>query len=261
MIGIYKIENLINHKMYIGQTIDFNRRIYLHIHYLNANRHCNKYLQRSWNEYGSENFKFELIEDFSNNQCDRDTLKKLLDEREIFWIKFYKSSNFMFGYNLSEGGDGATLLGERNPSYGVKKSDEVRTKISNTIRANKSHSGERNGRYGKPVSDETRRKISNANKGRVQSEQERAMRSVAMRNANMKLENIAKRESRKLDPERKQLFAEYGKARRKYTDEFVANIRSEYTTDVDIPSIVDKYNLSRKLVMEIVHHNGHFKYR
>lgn len=40
-------------------------------------------------------------------------------------------------------------------------------------------SGERNGRYGKPVSDLTRLRISNANKGRVQSDEEREMRRIA----------------------------------------------------------------------------------
>lgn len=77
----------------------------------------------------------------------------------------------------------------------------------------------------------------------------------------MKPENIAKREARKNDHARKKRYAELGKARRKYMDEFVEQIRSEYTTDADIKTIADKYNLRYKLVMEIVHRNGHFANR
>lgn len=263
MKGIYMIENLVDHKKYIGQTINYNRRLYLHLHYLRNGIHVNKHLQRAWDKYGESNFRFNLFHDLTTELegLSREEEKKLLDDYEISWIKFYKSSNSDFGYNLSEGGDGAILLGERNPMYGKHRDETVKHKISTTLRTNKSHAGEKNGRFGKPVSDEVREKISNANSGRVQSEEERRMRSHAMRAANMKPENIAKREARKNDHARKKRYAELGKARRKYTDEFVEQIRSEYTTDADIKTIADKYNLRYKLVMEIVHRNGHFANR
>ena len=263
MLGIYMIENTINHKRYIGKTIDFNRRTYLHTHLLDSGIHANKHLQNAWNKYGSENFKFILFdnrtEEFSKFSISE--INRQLNDLEIAWIKFYKSSNEKYGYNLSEGGDGAILLGNRNGSYGKPKSKSVRLKISQTILANKSHSGERNGRYGKPVSMETRQKISASNRGRIQSDEERKMRSEAMRRANQLPENIAKREARKNDPIRHQQYIEIGKRNRKYTDEFVAKIRSEYSDDRDIKVISEKYCLRYKLVMEIVHRNGHFKYR
>lgn len=262
-IGIYMIENQINHKRYIGKTIDFNHRVYLHLHYLNNNRHSNTHLQKSWNKYGSENFKIVLFDD-RTDECrgkDIDYVNSLLNDLEIAWIKFYKSSDENFGYNLSEGGDGATLFGERNPSFGKPKSHLVKMKISNTINKNRSHSGERNGRYGKPVSAETRKKISQANTGRVQSAEERANRSKAMKLANKKPENIKRREERKNDPIRKQRYIELGKKQRKYTDEFISQVRSEYVSDLDIPVLAEKYNMPNKTCMEMVHRNGHFKNR
>lgn len=46
MIGIYKIENKVNGKVYVGQSIDINTRWKCHISYLNSGIHHNKHLQR-----------------------------------------------------------------------------------------------------------------------------------------------------------------------------------------------------------------------
>lgn len=93
LTGIYKIENLINDKVYIGQSVDIKKRWSTHISLLTQNNHCNIYLQNAWNKYGSENFIFDIIEECE--QCE-------LNDREIYWINKYNS--FMNGYNLTPGG-------------------------------------------------------------------------------------------------------------------------------------------------------------
>lgn len=90
--GIYKIENKINHKIYIGQSINIERRWRAH---LNATQTHNNKLWAALNKYGKDNFDFSIIE-----ECP----KELLDEREQYWIKYYDSYNN--GYNLTLGGDG-----------------------------------------------------------------------------------------------------------------------------------------------------------
>ena len=55
--GIYCIENIINHKKYIGQSQNVFRRMYNHKNLLRNNKHHNSYLQNSWNKYG-ENLSF-----------------------------------------------------------------------------------------------------------------------------------------------------------------------------------------------------------
>lgn len=234
MIGIYKIENMVNHKVYIGQTINYTNRIYLHIHYLENNCHCNSHLQNAWNKYGSENFKFELIEDCSDINCERFELDKILDEHEIFWIKFYKSSNSDFGYNLSEGGDGATLFGERNPLYGKPRTLEVKQKISETKRRNNSSVGTKNPMYGKHHSIETKKKISDANKGRIQSKYEVDKRTATMRDL---WENPEHREKMK------RAAKKAGLANRKYSDDFVLRLRQEHTSGLSIKKLSVKYNI------------------
>lgn len=56
-------------------------------------------LYRAFNRYGIQNFSIEQIEECDNS---------LLNEREVYWIKYYDSFNN--GYNMTLGGDGRTLI-------------------------------------------------------------------------------------------------------------------------------------------------------
>lgn len=93
--GIYCIENTKNHKKYIGQSIDIYQRWYVHKSKLNMNKHHSHHLQQAWNKYGDNCFIFYIIE-----SCD----ESLLNEREIYWIKYYNT--YFDGYNETFGGEG-----------------------------------------------------------------------------------------------------------------------------------------------------------
>lgn len=101
--GIYCIENLINHKKYIGQSKDIYYRWSQHKYKLKNNCHDNRFLQRAWNKYGEQNFKFYIIE-----TC----LFKELNFKEIYYIDlFYTHAYFgKHGYNLTTGGEGIGIL-------------------------------------------------------------------------------------------------------------------------------------------------------
>lgn len=96
MIGIYKIENIINNKIYIGQSIRIEKRWIDHKKTLRSNSHRNVYLQNAWNKYGEDNFIHEIIE-----ECDVSEL----NDKEIYWINYYNSTNPLYGYNLDGGGN------------------------------------------------------------------------------------------------------------------------------------------------------------
>lgn len=59
--GIYVIEIEGYEKFYIGSSINFKRRKEDHLRDLKYNRHDNQYLQRLYNKYGKDSFKFRLF--------------------------------------------------------------------------------------------------------------------------------------------------------------------------------------------------------
>lgn len=105
MIGIYKITNLINQKIYIGQSINIQERWTEHIRESNVSEEiweANKrkeqtHLHRAIRKYGSNNFSFEIIEECTEAE---------LNNRERYWIAHYNTFNSPNGYNMTAGGDG-----------------------------------------------------------------------------------------------------------------------------------------------------------
>lgn len=93
---IYKATNIVNNKVYIGQTIvSFNERVYEHTRRALKNKDS-IYFHRAIKKYGKNNFIFEEID-----KCESfDELNYF----EKYWIKFYRSNNKKYGYNLTSGG-------------------------------------------------------------------------------------------------------------------------------------------------------------
>lgn len=107
MIGIYKIENKINNKIYIGQSHKIEQRWKEHIAAMNKTSVNYRPLYRAFKKYGINNFDFSVIETCTPEQ---------LDAREQYWIQYYNS--FFFapnsnGYNLNLGGNGAKIPYEK----------------------------------------------------------------------------------------------------------------------------------------------------
>lgn len=101
MIGIYKVTNLINSKVYIGQSKDITHRLSKHKNcpFDKTDHSYNTPFYRAIRKYGLENFKFEIIEECS---------AKDLNKREKYWIKYYNSYlgfTDCNGYNLTLGGE------------------------------------------------------------------------------------------------------------------------------------------------------------
>lgn len=60
--GIYQIVNNINNKRYIGSSNNIIRRFSGHRYCFKKGQRGNAHLRNAWRKYGSENFKFEILE-------------------------------------------------------------------------------------------------------------------------------------------------------------------------------------------------------
>lgn len=112
---IYCWTNLINGKVYIGQTTDkrgIMKRYADHKNYSeNINSpNYNKPLPSAIRKYGINNFKLEVIDV-------ADTVEEL-NEKEMYYIEKYNSLVSGNGYNIREGGNNTTL------------SDDIKNKMS-----------------------------------------------------------------------------------------------------------------------------------
>lgn len=96
MYYIYKIENLINHKKYIGLTNNVARRRTRHFTDLRCHRHDNSFLQKEFDIYGEENFSFNI-------EFEGDISSEEISIKEKEYIAFYDS--YKNGYNQNEGGN------------------------------------------------------------------------------------------------------------------------------------------------------------
>lgn len=107
--SIYKITNNINGKIYIGQSNNPERRFKEHIR-----DECTSLIHNAIKLYGVENFTLNIIEKDIENY----------NEREKYWILFYKSNKRGFGYNITDGGEEPPILKGEN-SLLCKYSDKV----------------------------------------------------------------------------------------------------------------------------------------
>ena len=127
---IYIIKNDINTKVYIGQSLNSEKRF---------NEHCkgdynNSLIDKAIQKYGKQHFWFEILEPQIENY----------NEREKYWIKYY-NSKAPFGYNILDGGENPPIYyGDNHPCTRISdekvillKRDLKETKISLSKLANK----------------------------------------------------------------------------------------------------------------------------
>lgn len=129
---IYKITNLKNKKVYIGQTDrarGFKDRYCAHgngiervYNYykreLRQGKICNNHLMKSIEKYGFDNFKVDECFDVAFSRTE-------LDIKERIYIEYYNSTNNELGYNILKGGTGGAVTENRmrktcRPIYNVK---------------------------------------------------------------------------------------------------------------------------------------------
>ena len=112
MIGIYKISNNINKKIYVGQSVNIEECFSAHKSAYERNRHPKLPLYKAISKYRLENFSFDVIEEYEIKE---------LDEREKYWISVLRSSINENGYNIRAGWDGMRC--DNHPKHKLTKED------------------------------------------------------------------------------------------------------------------------------------------
>lgn len=92
---IYIIRNIVNDKVYVGQT-HVSIKLRFQNHLSAARRGLDYIIGKAIRKYGEDKFYVELLE-----EC----LIEELNEREQYWISFFKATDNKFGYNISIGGN------------------------------------------------------------------------------------------------------------------------------------------------------------
>ena len=140
---IYKAVNKLNGKVYIGKTIlSLHQRKTGHLNYVN-NQNSETYFHRAIRKHGADNFEWSIIQ-----TCITETHLSLAEQA---YIELYNMNGIKL-YNMTEGGDGVRLCGEKNGFYGKKHSQET---IDHWYEVRK----------GKTPSIETRKKLSDKSSG------------------------------------------------------------------------------------------------
>lgn len=146
---IYSATNQLDGKVYVGQTTGSlkNRRYF---HEYDSMKGSTLLFHRALRKYGFESFDWQVIDQAETEQE--------LNDKEKYWIQFYKSFDPQFGYNLTMGGQNGSCPNEetkRKMSSALKGrifTIEWKNKISDSMR-------------GRTIPENVRKKISNSLSG------------------------------------------------------------------------------------------------
>ncbi len=95
--GIYCVTNQINSKIYIGQSVDIERRWNQHKYHNN-----NLVLKHAIKKYGLNNFRFEILETIDTNNKTKTQIQEILTELEQKWFNNKEPFRKENGYNINK---------------------------------------------------------------------------------------------------------------------------------------------------------------
>jgi group I intron endonuclease len=166
-IAVYIIKNINDGKCYVGITNNLKRRFKEH-----KTKGQNSYLCKALTKHGVDSFEFTHVADAFSWEMACDI--------ECMLIKDL-NSKAPYGYNMTDGGEGAGLKGELNPMFGMtgdknpffgkKHTAETILKMKeakqNMVSTRVYHSGEQSTFFGRKHSPETILKMQETHKRRA----------------------------------------------------------------------------------------------
>lgn len=232
---IYKITNMVNQKIYIGQTQNTIKHRW--------SQHCRtspkkSLLSKAISKYGKVNFTIEGI----------DTAFSLveLNEKEMNWIRHFNSNDLEIGYNISTGGKNPhnhdlrrklSAIGKKRVQKPVSCETKEKIRVANTGKKHSKETIQKLRQYHSTrklpaVTNEAKKNMSKALKGRVFSEEHKI--------------NLSKAAMGKKMPPRKVPSAA------KIKKEDVEKIKELYGHGLTVKEIACKYELSTSHIYSIL---------
>lgn len=246
---IYKIECIVNNRIYIGQT-KFNNPMKRFKQHVNTSKKLQGYaLHNAIRTHGEENFNIETLYE-SDNQDE-------LNEKEKYYIEFYKSKTTENGYNILSGGKGVIYKRIDTSTTRIEKISASLKEYHKT--ADKSVMAERcrNIFKGKKLSPEHVEKIREYRKDKEKSKEhiEKIRNAIIEKYKNGDTYNNISRPNMKINQ------INYYKSQSKFTKEDIDKIRNLYKTKQNTQiEIAKMYNVSNHTISKIITNKTHKYY-
>lgn len=85
--GVFQVKNTANGKILLGSSLNLEGPLNKHRFMLRIGSHTNKELQKDWNEFGPDNFSFEILEEVKIQDNPNFNLKDELTLLEQIWLE------------------------------------------------------------------------------------------------------------------------------------------------------------------------------
>src|SRR5262245_45518316 len=85
-MGVFQIRNLVNEKVFLGTSLNLPGIFNRHQFQLQMGGHPNKALQNEWNQYGCNNFVFEILDELTPREDPSYDYRPDLEFLEDWWL-------------------------------------------------------------------------------------------------------------------------------------------------------------------------------
>lgn len=99
--GVFMVKNKSNGKVLLGSSLNLEGPLNKHRFTLKIGSHLNKELQKDWDEFGPDNFVFEILEEVQVQDNPNFNLQDELTLLEQIWLEKLQPFGER-GYNLNE---------------------------------------------------------------------------------------------------------------------------------------------------------------
>jgi group I intron endonuclease len=172
--GIYAIRHKATGRIYLGSAVDIPKRWRAHRSRLGKGTHHSRYLQRTWNKYGSDAFVFEVLRAVPDPNDLIRIEQEYLDRLQPFRWRLGFNVCPVAGSPLGRRFSPETIAKMAEAQRGKRHSAETRARLAEINRGKKLSPEQCAKMAARTFSAETRAKMAEARRGKKHSAETRA---------------------------------------------------------------------------------------